>query len=154
MIQNCCVGATNVAQQQPCLMHPYGQTDTFFWGFHGRSTSRRQASEIGRGVPSTSWRAQGKPDAGCTRGLVCSEKSTRVRNHRFNRSDPAFPAQRFYGLYVLFGVPGLIASVARKSFLASLIPASGDQDHAISPSASAAFVNCADCVHRIPRQHL
>src|ERR1700756_4836393 len=37
--------------------------------------------------PSKNQRAQGRPDAGCTRGLVCSEESTRVRNHRFNRSD-------------------------------------------------------------------
>ena len=26
MIQNCCEHATNVAQQQPCLMYPYGHT--------------------------------------------------------------------------------------------------------------------------------
>jgi len=34
----------------------------------------------------------------------------------------------------LLGAPGLLAAVARKS-LASLVPASGDQDHTISPSA-------------------
>ena len=35
----------------------------------------------------------------------------------------------------LLGVPGLIASVAREASLTNLIPASGDQDHAILPSA-------------------
>ena len=48
--------------------------------------------------PSESQRAQGRPDAGCTRGLVCSVESTRVSHHRFNRSDPAFPAQWCYGV--------------------------------------------------------
>jgi hypothetical protein len=43
--------------------------------------------------PSRQQRAQGRPDAGCTRGLVCIVESTRVIHHRFNRSDPAFPAQ-------------------------------------------------------------
>src|SRR5689334_4640839 len=38
------------------------------------------------------------------------------------------------------GVPGLIASVAREVSLTNLIPASGDQDHAILPSALTPFV--------------
>ena len=63
-------------------------------------------------------------------------ESTRVRNHRLNRSDPAFPARMVLRLIrALLGVPGLLATVAR-NHLASLIPASGDQDHALSPSAS------------------
>jgi len=41
------------------------------------------------------------------------------------------------------GVPGLLASVALRNVSQRLIPASGDQDHAISPSALAAFVNSA-----------
>jgi len=52
-------------------------------------------------------RAQGKPDAGCTRGLVCSVESTRVRNHRLNRSDPAFPAQWLTAYNALSPVSGL-----------------------------------------------
>jgi hypothetical protein len=32
-----------------------------------------------------------------------------------------------------------------------LIPASGDQDHTISPSAAAALVSRSLCVHRVPR---
>src|SRR5947208_1071436 len=31
-------------------------------------------------------RAQGMPDARCTRGRVCSKKSTRVSNHRYTAS--------------------------------------------------------------------
>jgi hypothetical protein len=37
----------------------------------------------------------------------------------------------------------LLATVAREKPSTNLIPASGDQDHAISPSALGAFVNCA-----------
>jgi len=53
-------------------------------------------------------------------------------------------------LRALPGVPGLIATVARGSSSAGLIPASGDQDHAISPSAPAALVSRRRSVHRIP----
>jgi hypothetical protein len=71
------------------------------------------------------------------------QKSTR-QNHRCSRDHPAFPAQWFYGLYVLFSVTiaWLPPSPARRaSIFASLAPASERQNHTISPSASAAFVN-------------
>src|ERR1700739_4862689 len=51
---------------------------------------------------------------------------------------------------VLPGVPGFLATVASGSSTAGLIPASGDQDHTISPSAPAALVFRRLCVHRIP----
>jgi hypothetical protein len=53
---------------------------------------------------------------------------------------PAFPAQWFYGLYVIFPVTGL--SCHRHSWIVSttLAPASGRQNHTISPSAIASFV--------------
>src|SRR6202007_1336145 len=41
-------------------------------------------------------------------------------------------------------------TVASGSSTAGLIPASGDQDHTISPSAPAALVFRRLCVHRIP----
>jgi hypothetical protein len=46
-------------------------------------------------------RVQGRPGAGCTRGLVCSVESTRVSHHRQSRNTPAFPAQWCYGCFVL-----------------------------------------------------
>ena len=51
-----------------------------------------------KGSPSTR-RVQGMPDAFCTRGLVCKyvQRSAHERN-RYRRSNPAFPAQWFYGL--------------------------------------------------------
>ena len=39
------------------------------------------------------------PGARCTRGLVCKmHKKKRTRAYRFSGSNPAFPAQWFYGL--------------------------------------------------------
>jgi hypothetical protein len=86
-------------------------------------------------------RAQGRPGARCTRGLVCKmHKKKRTRAYRFSGGNPAFPAQWFYGLFrALLGVPGFLATVASGSST-RLIPASGDQDHTTSPSAFASFV--------------
>jgi hypothetical protein len=45
-------------------------------------------------------RAQGRPGARCTRGLVCKgSKQKRTRAYRFSGSSPAFPAQWFYSLF-------------------------------------------------------
>src|ERR1700736_2832593 len=45
-------------------------------------------------------RAQGKPGARCTRGLVCKKcTKKRTRAYRFSGGNPAFPAQWFYGLF-------------------------------------------------------
>ena len=66
------------------------------------------------------------------------QKSTR-QNHRFSRNHPAFPAQWFYGLYVISPVrPGFVVTVVgvMRSIIASEAPASGRQDHTLSPSAS------------------
>ena len=53
-------------------------------------------------------RAQGRPGARCTRGLACKmHKEKRTRAYRFSGDTPAFPAQWFYGLYVLSPVTGL-----------------------------------------------
>ena len=44
-------------------------------------------------------RAQGKPDARCTRGLVCKLcKRKRTRAYRSSGGNPTFPAQWFYSL--------------------------------------------------------
>jgi len=46
--------------------------------------------------PSERQRAQGKPGAGCTRSLASEWKEdTSFSHYRFNRRDPAFPAQWF-----------------------------------------------------------
>ena len=66
-------------------------------------------------------------------------KKARGRNHRCRRSHPAFPAQWFYGLYALSPGTGLVCprhTQALNEPLAHLAPASGRQDHTISPSAT------------------
>src|SRR6266436_5134286 len=66
----------------------------------------------------------------------------RTRAYRFSGGNPAFPAQWFYGL--LRALPGERAffppSSPRSLLPKNLTPASGRQDHATSPSASAPFV--------------
>ena len=55
--------------------------------------------------PLMKQRAQGRPGARCTRGLVCKvHKRKRTRAYRFSGGNPAFPAQWFYGL--LRALPG------------------------------------------------
>src|SRR5215204_5438097 len=104
--------------------------------------------------PSLEQRAQGKPGADCTRGLVCQELSIwRTRAYRFSRNIPTFPAQWFYDL--LRALPGerafLPPSLADRS--ASLTPASRRQDHTTWPYAlvhPSALARLNKSVHRIP----
>jgi hypothetical protein len=52
------------------------------------------------------------PDARCTRGLVCNMMHmVRTRAYRFSGGDPTFPAQWFYGLYVIVLVIGFLATI-------------------------------------------
>ena len=41
------------------------------------------------------------PGARCTRGLVCEVRIENAHEHTGTADTPAFPAQWFYGLYVL-----------------------------------------------------
>src|SRR5262245_29749157 len=75
-----------------------------------------------------------------TRSLAYEGRKYASSHHRYAEL-PAYPAQWFYGLCrALPGVPGFVATVARKSSLASLIPASGDQDHTALPSVPVSLV--------------
>ena len=76
-------------------------------------------------------------------GPVCgSTRASHVpkhtgNNYRYSRDIPAFPAQWFYGLYVLSPVSGLYchrcpASTGRQGWT----PGSRRQDHTISPAAA------------------
>src|SRR4051812_43239515 len=58
--------------------------------------SRRDASEVYVHFdPLEEKRAQGRPGARCTRGLVCKvHKRKSTRAYRFSGGNPAFPAQR------------------------------------------------------------
>jgi hypothetical protein len=61
--------------------------------------SRRKAPKLCKKRRPKKKRAQGKPGARCTRGLVCNvHKEMRTRAYRFSGEHPAFPAQWFYDL--------------------------------------------------------
>jgi len=94
------------------------------------------------------------PGACRTRGLACEvKKHTRFIHLGLTRSDPAFPARWFYGLFrALPGDRALLSPSPAQwmSIVASLMPASRHQDHAASPSTIGALVFYANRVHRIP----
>jgi hypothetical protein len=110
--------------------------------------SRRDAPEVCRKLPALlKTRAQGRPGARCTRGLVCNvHKEVRTRAYRSSGEHPAFPARWFYGL--CRALPGdRHRRLADNS--ADLTPASGRQDHTILPYAQATLVSRSSRVHRI-----
>jgi hypothetical protein len=118
-----------------------------------RILAARRARALRRFPPSSEKRAQGRPGARCTRGLVCKmhiEKRTRA--YRFSGGNPAFPAQWFTAYSALSPVTGLSCHRhPREVFLpANLTPASGRQDHTASPSARVTLVSRNSRVHRIP----
>ena len=120
---------------------------------HSFAISRRVAPEVFHFVsPPQKQRAQGRPGARCTRGLVCKvRKQKRTRAYRFSGEHPAFPAQWLYGL--LRALPGerLFCHRRRSGMnLHDLTPAPRRQDHTTSPYASCALVCHAIRVHRIP----
>src|SRR6267378_4172691 len=91
------------------------------------SLAARCARALLRFSPPGNKRAQGKPDARCTRGLACKmHKQKRTRAYRFSGGNPAFPAQWFYGLFrALPGEPSSFATVTSQISPQSLAPASG-----------------------------
>ena len=91
-------------------------------------------------------RAQGRPGARCTRGLVRKVHQENAHEHTgYRRNTPAFPAQWLYGLYVIVLVTGFLATILpEKRWLpTNLTPAPGRRTRTISPYANAAFVFAA-----------
>jgi hypothetical protein len=121
----------------------------------------RFARVMHRRCPPGISRAQGRPGAGRTRGLVCSEKSTRVRNRRFDRCDPAFPARWCYGVYALspvcrlgshrrrrtLGVSGRSGPTSPIRQLDPSVGGPGPHDFAVRPAVARL---ATQGVHRIP----
>ena len=87
-------------------------------------------------------RAQGRPGARCTRGLVCIDaQEMRTRAYRFSGNTPAFPAQWLYDLYVLSLVTGLVCHHRSREASASQeldasVGASGPHDFAVRIGAA------------------
>jgi hypothetical protein len=91
------------------------------------------------------------PGARCTRGLVC--KIVRRNAHEHTGSAETLrhsPRNGFTAYSALSSVTGFLATVADGIISANLTPASGRQNHTISPSASRAVRQRRIRVHRIP----
>ena len=80
--------------------------------------SRRIAPEVLHFVcPLEEKRAQGRPDARCTRGLMCDVHQKMLHmSIQVWRRHPAFPAQWLYGLYAIVLVTGFLATIILGSF--------------------------------------
>ena len=104
---------------------------------HSCDLAAHHARSFTRTCPPQIKRAQGRPGARCTRGLVCNvHRRTRTRAYRFSGSIPAFPAQWLYGL--LRALPGERLFCLRRragTNLRDLTPAPRRQDHTTSPYA-------------------
>ena len=98
-------------------------------------------------------RAQGRPGARRTRGLVCNADRKCAHEHT-GSAGASRPSLRngFTAYFVLFPENGSFASVApeRLSPLDDLTPAPRRQNHTTSPYASATLVSRGLGVHRIP----
>jgi hypothetical protein len=73
-----------------------------------------------------------------TRSLACKSRSTQASHHRHAETS-GIPCTMELTAYTRSPrCPGLLATVVgvMRSIVANVIPASGDQDHAISPHAS------------------
>src|SRR6266404_2111723 len=82
-------------------------------------------------------RAQGMPDARCTRGRVCSKKAHALATTG-TPHQPAFPARWCYGLYVISPVTGLFCHRHRRNCSRQLdasVGASGPHDFAVRKPA-------------------
>ena len=81
-------------------------------------------------------RAQGMPGVRCTRSRVCKKKRTRVSNHRYTANSRHSLRDGFTAYTWSPRGPGFLAPVVcvMRSIIANLTPASGRQDHTISPS--------------------
>jgi hypothetical protein len=90
--------------------------------------------------PRQKQRAQGKPGARCTRGLVCKVRKKTHTSIQVQRRHPSFPCAMGYGLLRALPDERLFCHRRpRKLALANLAPAPRRQDHTTSPSASGAL---------------
>jgi hypothetical protein len=90
------------------------------------------------------------PDAQRTRSLVCKGRKHTSSHHRHADTSRHSLRDGFTAYTRPPRCPAFLATVAGGSSSADLIPASGDQDHTISPSAPATLVSHGLYVHRIP----
>ena len=111
---------------------------------HTFAISRRASSEVCYQTSSpSSRRAQGKPGARCTRGLVCKMHKQNAHEHTGSAEASDFPCAVVYGLYVLSPAIRICLSPSSALAGANLTPTMRRQDHTILPSALASPVSRA-----------
>jgi hypothetical protein len=114
---------------------------------HSRGATGARVIEANR--PRNRKRAQGMPDARCTRGRLCSKKA-QASATKGTPQQPAFPAQWFYGLYVISPVTGLSCHrrlADRSARLSASVGAPGPHDFAVRCNINRPLTLS---VHRIP----
>src|SRR5712691_9440297 len=105
--------------------------------------------------PSRKQRAQGMPDARCTRGRLCSKKHRR-QQPRVHRNSRHSLRNGFNGvLRALLGDHAWLppSPARRRSVFATLAPASERQDHTTSPSAQTPFVRAMTALGDVRPSH-
>ncbi len=125
-----------------------------FRGARSSGLAARSAPELCGMSPSFERRAQGRPDAGWHPRPPCEQECT-GQEPQVQPERPGLPCAMAYDLYALSSVHRAFwppSSTRCIGTSANLIPASGYQDHATSPSVPAALVSCSRPVHRIPPQ--
>ena len=122
MFVDCCSCATIVAQRQPCQVRSYRAAACM--PRRSRGAMRPRFTGIFLALQS-----EGAGKTGCAlhpRSRVQLHKRVRTRAYRSSGEHPAFPAQWFYGLYVISPVSrALLPPSLRRSHPQSLAPASG-----------------------------
>jgi hypothetical protein len=118
-------------------------------GQRGESPSTNTASRSRRTIRArfpeirtpSNQRAQGKPGARCTRGLVCKHAQKNAHEHTGSAEASGLPCAMV--LRLITRSPrrsGFLVTVTSRILPRGLTPASGRQDHTTSPSASRPFV--------------
>ncbi len=117
-----------------------------------RVLAARSAPELYGSFSLLRRRAQGRPDAGWHPRPPCEQECT-GQEPQVQPERPGLPCAMAYDLYALSSVHRACwppSSTRCMGTSANLIPASGYQDHATSPSVPAALVSCSRPVHRTP----
>jgi len=126
---------------------------------------RDLAASSARGLPGTScpqtWRAQGRPGARCTRGLVCNVHLKKSAHEHTGSAETLRPSLRdgFTAYFVLSPVTGLCCHRRSREALASWkldtsVGVSGPHDFAVRNNIARPHARSArryHRVHRIPR---
>jgi hypothetical protein len=127
-----------------CDMDCFASLAMTLIGLNTRSPSRgaMRPEFCWKPCPHREQRAQGRPGARRTRGLMGNMMHVvRPRAYRFGGNTPAFPAQWLYSLYVVVLVTGFLATIVTRIAPRNLTPAPGRRTRTTSPYATDALVS-------------